>query len=91
MENDKFVIPKGFVPARRSPPFSELEALYIWLCKNYKGKVTNVLEFGCGVTSVVLSQSLNPSRYVCVEQFQPCIDMVKKIFTVNRDNNYRLE
>ena len=74
---EKLIIPPSFVPSRRSPSVQELEALWDWLDKNYRDKIKTILEFGCGVTSWVLHNSLNYTKYIAVEQFQPCIDTVK--------------
>jgi len=72
---EKLIIPESFVLSRRCPSLKELEELYLFL--NGK-KFNNVLEFGCGVTSWVLYSALKYEKYISVEQFQPCIDTVKK-------------
>jgi len=70
-------LPKTFPPSRRAPPLEELDWLHHWLSKNNKGLDT-VLEFGCGITSWVISDALKPKLYVAMEGFQPCINMTEK-------------
>ena len=68
-------LPKTFKPSSRSPAKIELRWLHEWLCEN-KGKYNEskkVLEFGCGVTSWVLNDSLKPEVHVVMEAFEPCI------------------
>jgi hypothetical protein len=77
MEN-QFYIPPSFTLSRRCPSIQELQALWTWLDTNYKDKIKSVLEFGCGVTSWVLHNTIKHEKYVIVEQFQPCIETVKK-------------
>lgn len=76
----KLEIPSSFVRSKRSPTLPELEALYDFL-EPYNEKIDapNILEFGCGITSYVISEALYKFyAYVAVETFQPCIDMVKQ-------------
>ena len=71
-------IPKDFKISARAPKRGELQWLYQWLKENgYDKKVKNVLEFGCGVTTWTIDSAVNPERYVAVEQFRPCIEMVQ--------------
>jgi hypothetical protein len=73
-----FVVPSTFEISRRAPPISELKSLWEWLYKNYNQKRKNVLEFGAGITSWVLSDAVEPQNQVCMETFPLCINMVKK-------------
>jgi len=73
----KFQLPKTFIPSKRSPSIKELEKLHDFLNNNYNGKIKNILEFGCGITSLVLNQALSCKNHLAIEQFEPCINDVK--------------
>lgn len=75
MEN-KFIFPTGF-SSKRAPRRDELDALWNFLIK-YDGKIDGVLEFGSGITSWVLNNTLHPKKHVCIESFPISVDNVKK-------------
>jgi len=73
-------IPKDFKVSKRAPTKYEINWLYNLLSSEkyneYKGH--KILEFGCGVTSLILNQTLKPAVHVSVEKYEPCINMCKK-------------
>ncbi len=66
------IFPKSFPFSKLAPTAKELEWMNDWLSKNIKPN-SKVLEFGCGITSWVIDQSIHPSVYVAIEHFQKCI------------------
>lgn len=72
----KFFIPNTFKISKRAPHIREMEELWKWLYINYNKKIEKVLEFGCGVTSIVINEAVEPKEYVSVEKFEPCIKTV---------------
>jgi hypothetical protein len=77
MFND--VIPKGFKKSALAPPQAEIEwmaACFTNLRGIYKPK--KVLEFGCGVTTYLLWNYINPRTMISIEDYQPNIDEVRK-------------
>ena len=70
-------IPDTFQLSKRCPPIQELEWLAKWCIKNKKPNL-KVLEFGCGITSWILCETLSPKIQVAVEQYPECIMQVKK-------------
>lgn len=75
MEN-KFIFPTGF-SSKRAPRRDELEALWNFL-NPYDGKIDNVLEFGSGITSWVLNNTLHPKNHISIESFPISVANVKK-------------
>jgi hypothetical protein len=71
-------MPNGFVLSQRAPPWRELRALWEFLAEHYNHKRFHALEFGCGATSYVLNQSIDPKDHVSVEIYEPCIQTVKQ-------------
>jgi hypothetical protein len=71
-------IPETFTFSKRAPSKKEILQLHKWLSENCKGKRKSILEFGCGITSWALSDSVEPEMHVCFEQFKPCINTVKQ-------------
>jgi len=69
-------LPKTFPPSKRAPMLNELDWLHNWLSKNKQ--LDTVLEFGCGITSWIISDALKPKLHIAMEGFQPCIDMTLK-------------
>ena len=50
----------------------------IWLSNVLKKyKADNILEFGCGASTWIINESLKPSKYTAIEDYQPNIDMIK--------------
>jgi len=74
----KMAFPKSFVISKRAPSKVEIRLLHEWLSENCKGKIKSVLEFGCGITTLALNESIEPEIHVCFEQFKPCIETVKQ-------------
>lgn len=73
------IIPATFTPSKRAPSLQELDWLHNWLSGNKdKYNLEKVLEYGCGITSWVLFDALNPKIQVAMEAFQPCIDITVK-------------
>jgi len=73
----KLEYPLKFKVSKRAPSKSEMEWLNNWLDSQSWGEDLKVLEFGCGITTWVINNSLKPSKYYCVEDFKPCINQVK--------------
>lgn len=72
-------LPKTFTPSKRAPSLQELDWLHNWLNNNKKNyDLDKILEYGCGITSWILSDAIMPSIHVAMEAFQPCIDITIK-------------
>lgn len=71
-----FIFPSGF-SSKRAPRKDELEALWNFL-QGYNEKPNCVLEFGSGITSWVLNETLHPNKHVSVESFPISVENVKK-------------
>ena len=65
-------IPKTFKLTRHSPTINELTFLHNWLKQNVNEGL-NVLEFGAGPTTWVIATTINPQKYVVVEDFVPSL------------------
>jgi hypothetical protein len=73
------IFPKTFPFSKLAPTKDELAwiSTYLTSCnlKNCK-----VLEFGCGITSWIINESLNPNTYIAIEHYQQCIiDTLKHV------------
>lgn len=77
------IFPKTFPFSKLAPSVAELEWINSWLQVNIpKGK--KVLEFGCGITSWVINESIQPSKYVAMEHYNQCIiDTLKHVPNIN--------
>ena len=72
-------IPATFKKSDLAPSDEEIEWLWCWLQRNeVQNNAKNVLEFGCGITTLILQDALHPQFLISIEDYQPCIDMVRK-------------
>ena len=71
--------PSGFGVSSRAPSKPEMIWLDEWLKQRSWKPETKILEFGCGITTWVISNAI-PERtdYYCVEGFEPCVNQVKE-------------
>jgi hypothetical protein len=77
------IFPKTFPFSKLAPTEKELIwiSTYLTSC-NFKN--CKVLEFGCGITSWVINESLKPKIYVAMEHYQQCIiDTLKNVPKIN--------
>lgn len=77
--------PCPFPPSKLAPSQSELDWLYDWLISN-NIMAAGIIEFGCGVTTWALyhgalDTGLDQKSYLCFEDYQPCVDAIRKFLT----------
>ena len=71
-------IPSTFKRTKRCPNKEELRFLHN-IVKKLIPEDSNILEFGCGITTLAITQALKGEyRYIAVEQFKVCIKPVKQ-------------
>jgi hypothetical protein len=64
-------LPKTYPKSKYAPTIGELEFMHDWIKNNIKNKI-NVLEFGSGITTWVMSDALgnNLNEYIAMEDIQ---------------------
>uniref|UniRef100_A0A6M3JYW7 Methyltransferase n=1 Tax=viral metagenome TaxID=1070528 RepID=A0A6M3JYW7_9ZZZZ len=62
----------NFKRSSRCPPLQELNWLDTW-CARHRRPNLRVLEIGCGITSCIMQESLQPDVHVAIEQYPDCI------------------
>ena len=73
----KIELPSTFKLSGRSPRMGDLTWMHWWLTTNKNNySMKNVLEFGCGVTSWFLFDGIKPDKYVAMETYKGCVNMV---------------
>ena len=71
--------PLTFEPSRRAPSKKEMDWLHNWIKSKSFPQNSKILEFGCGITTWVISDAIGEyEKYLCVENFEPCINKVKQ-------------
>jgi predicted O-methyltransferase YrrM len=64
-----------FEPSELAPSQKEMAWLYEFL-GGLNDQINSVLEFGCGVTTYVINEAVEPEYYMAVEEFEKCINDV---------------
>lgn len=76
--------PPTFPFSKLAPTEKELIWIMAYLTSCGLKKGCKVLEFGCGITSWAINESLNPSVYVAIEHWPQCIkDTIKHVPKIN--------
>lgn len=79
MDNWKQYIPIGFKRSEKAPPDIDIEWLVAFLTiQGASRRFTSIVEFGCGITTILTHSILRPTIYIALETFQPCIDEVRR-------------
>lgn len=79
--------PNNFVKSKRSVPENDLEFLYNFINNNKWNNTVNILEFGCGPSSIVIYSAFKNSncypKYYSMEKVPFCIENLKLAKDIN--------
>ena len=74
--------------SKLAPSVAELEWLHNYLSE-MNDSINSVLEFGCGITTWVINDALEASKYMAIEEFEQCIkDVNTHVPSVKISNNW---